>query len=99
MGQNTHQQQNKPDFNLPIPFNPLPEKEAKGNSLHKPLLVKVTTDKEGNALTAPTTKALEHYHNCTVKQFFKWIMNMEHVHMNVPVWDNVNNILKVLHRP
>ena len=97
MGRSAHQR-NKPDFDPPIPFNPLPEKESEGNSAHKPLLIKVTTDKEGNALTAPTTEALEHYQNGTVKQFFKWIMNVERVHTNVPVRDKVNNILKVLHR-
>ena len=54
-------------------------------------------DKEGNTLTAPTTKVLEHYQNVTVKQFFKWIINVERVHANIPVPDKVNNILKVLH--
>ena len=97
MGRNDRQQRNKPDFDPPIPFNPLPEKEAEGNSSNKPLLIKLTTNKEGIALTAPTTEALEHYQNGTVEQFFKWVANVERIHKHLPVWDKVDNILKVLH--
>ena len=97
MGGKVPHQRNKPDFTVPIPFTPLPEKEAESNSSNKPLQIKVTTDKYGIALTAPTTESLEHYQNGTVEQFFKWIANVERVHQNVPVKDKVANILRVLH--
>ena len=64
---------------------------------HKLLQIKVTQNFKENALIAPTSDTLGHFHQGMVKQYFQWLLTVEQVHQNVLIQYKAANLLKVLH--